>query len=97
VAGDNLKGQDDMSKFGHFITPNGDRIIGTLETVEARANFEDFGGIELWDDGSVELYYDGSDIFYDSMRTQEDGRGLILYLDEHGATWTQDQLTFVES
>lgn len=86
-----------MSKLGYFITPNGDRIIGTLETVEARANFEAFGGIELHDDGSVELYHDGSDIFYDSMRTQEDEQGRILYLDEHGVTWTQDQLTFVES
>ncbi|MCK9540233.1 hypothetical protein [Dokdonella sp.] len=86
-----------MGKFGYFVTPNGDRIIGTLETVEARANFEDFGSIELHDDGSVELYYDGSDIFYDSMRTQEDRQGRMLYLDEHGATWTQDQLTFVEN
>lgn len=86
-----------MSKLGYFVTPNGDRIIGTLETVEARANFEDFGGIELRDDGSVKLHYDGSDIFYDSMRTQEDERGWILYLDEHGDTWTQDQLTFVEN
>lgn len=85
-----------MSKLGYFITPYGDRIIGTLETVEARANFEDFGGIELHDDGSVELYHNGSDIFYDSMRAQEDERGLILYLDERGDEWTQDQLIFVE-
>jgi len=83
-----------VSKRGYFLTPDGERIIGTLETVEARAELDE-NGVELKDDGSYEPHQEGSEIFYDSMRTQErDGK--LLYLDVQGRTWTDDQLTFVE-
>lgn len=76
---------------GYLLAPNGERIVGSLEIVEARANFDT---VERLEDGSLEPDYNGSDVFYDSMRTQE-REGQLLYLDYNGNEWTQDQLTFV--
>jgi hypothetical protein len=75
-----------------FISPNGSRIIGTLERLTARANATEFS-----ETGEPD-YEGGTEVFWDDQETVTVCRRIgdtlsIVYLDEHGAEWTFDQLS----
>jgi hypothetical protein len=71
-----------------YRAPNGERIIGTLETLPSTVYIE---GI---DDGGFPLYAGGSSIHWDDQ-TPKTRDGKIIFLCDSGQEWTFDQLTKV--
>lgn len=61
-------------------------IVGTLDTVEARADISGFG------EGFADPIWSGDgEVFWDSRTTQE-RNGLRLYLDDAGNEYAEDEL-----
>jgi len=68
-----------------FLAPNGNPIVGTLETLFGCANATEFS-----ETGEPE--YDGeTTIWWDEQRTVHKGASMV-YVDENGDQWTFDQL-----
>jgi hypothetical protein len=71
----------------YYVSPKGDRIVGTSERVWATAE------IEVESDGTWS-YAGGSEVHWD---TQEPATrdGSTLFMCESGHEWTEDQITLV--
>jgi N-acetyl-beta-hexosaminidase len=82
-----------MPKFAY--APNGLRIIGTLEEVDATAN-----ALVFWDDetNAIELLYTGhTTIHWDTQLTVMDETGAHrMFEDTQGGEWPENQLLFRE-
>lgn len=72
-----------------LVAPNGIRIRGTLEQLTGVAQIN---SIERLPDGTLDFDYEGgTEVFYDEAVTVErDGK--IVFVDEEGDEWTEDQL-----
>ena len=72
-------------------SPTGHRIIGTSDTIPATATIRHDSFIKR-PDGSIDFDYSGeTDVFWDGQETStRDGK--ILFEDEVGAIWTEDQI-----
>ena len=77
------------------ISPAGTEIIGTLDTVQARAEIIP-GTFKRLADGSLDHEWEGStEVFWDDQRTlKRDGKD--IYLDDEGNEWTEDQIKLVD-
>ena len=65
-------------------------IIGTLEIVSGCAGI---AGASRSSDGSLDIDWEGgTEIYWDEQRTQVDGNGARLYVDEEGATVHEDNV-----
>lgn len=74
------------------VSPNGKRILGTLERLEARADIED-GSFFRDESGEMRFEWEGyTEVFWDSQRTL-DRKGKVIFLDDDGDEWTAEQLT----
>jgi hypothetical protein len=66
--------------------PNGNLIVGTLETIKGRAN------VTGWNDDRSPEYAGSTEIFWDDQRTvQRDGN--IICLDEDGEEYPFNECT----
>lgn len=74
-----------------YLSPKGHRIIGTLETAEARA---DINGIDS--ETGLPEFTGESETFWDSQETKTNDEGKIIFLCEDGEEWTFDQLVVDE-
>lgn len=71
--------------------PNGSLILGTLDTVQCRAEISGFTRNAA---GEMEAEYaGGSEVFWDEQRTVERD-GELVFLAEDGSDWKLSELTF---
>lgn len=75
----------------HAYSPNGTPIIGTLETITARAEIS-ADTFARNADGSIVFEYEGeTEVFWDDQETVR-RNGEVIYLDEDGGEWTAAQI-----
>lgn len=78
---------------GYFLSPDGNRILGTLDRLYAVANV---AAVVRSPDGVYELDWTGTtDVFWDGQ-TIETLDGERLYVCTQGREWKESELTFVE-
>ena len=64
--------------------PNGERIIGTLESLEGRANVNP-GTFSRAEDGSLDFEYQGeTEVYWDNQSAKREG-GERVFVSEHGS------------
>lgn len=76
--------------YAKYVSPNGDEIVGTLETLQGKALV-----LGLADDGEPE-YLGETEVFWDEQKTvyRDEKR---IYVDVEGYEWTFDQLKKIEN
>ncbi|MCW5591034.1 MAG: hypothetical protein KIS74_02945 [Burkholderiales bacterium] len=80
-------------KRGHFVTPTGRRLRGTLESLTGTAEVSD---VVRKDDGTIEIEWSGyTQVWWDGQETATEN-GQRLWVDSEGETWPEDKLIFVE-
>jgi hypothetical protein len=77
-----------------FLSPEGNLIVGTLETVPGVAVIDmDSARIE---NGKLEFDYAGqTDLWWDDQSTQRK-KGKRLFVDDEGKSFTEDQIYFID-
>ena len=91
-------GMEDGKVYAARVKSTGAEILGTYETVTARAEIAYFMAAEGFDGSGVGYEHaGGSEVFWDGMETVTRPNGRIVYLCENGDEWTADQLDFVEA
>lgn len=80
----------------YAIAPNGLPIIGTLETLTARADVHPDMFQPGPDGGEPTYEHEGyTEIWWESQKTEEQD-GKTVFLDDQGNEWTHDQLKLVD-
>jgi hypothetical protein len=75
------------------VGPNGERIVGVIESVLGCANVQ---CVHLNDKGEREIEYaGGTKIFWDTQQPLDDERGR-LWIDENGVEWPESDLKWEE-
>ena len=84
-----------MSRYA--FTPYGDPIEGTLESVQGKALIID----ESWQrdaEGTLEYEYGGeTKMYWDSQISLKNDAGKVIYLDEFGEEWTEDEIVLADA
>jgi hypothetical protein len=76
-------------------SPTGVLITGTYEMCPCRANIQ-LGSFQRAKDGTLIFEWEGSsDMFWDGQ-TAETRDGKVIYLDENGDEWLEDQIVLRE-
>jgi hypothetical protein len=77
------------------VAPNGEEIVGTLETLQARANIEK-NSFKIGADGCIDFEWEGStDVYWDTQETvTRDGKRIFLGVS--GRDWNEDEVRLEE-
>lgn len=76
-------------------SPDGVPIVGTLETIQATAVVKEDSYSRNEKGEILYEWFGESEIHWDTQTTQErDGK--IVFIDEDGEEWTEDQLVLVD-
>jgi hypothetical protein len=77
-----------------LVAPNGRRIIGTADALEATAYI---GDVTQKDDGTFDFDYVGeSKVHWDAQDTKVNESGQRLFVDQDYEEWPEDQLKVIE-
>lgn len=78
---------------GNLYAPNGVLIVGTADVILATATIT-LGSVKKTETG-FNLEWQGSDVHWDSQETRTKN-GRLIYVDDDGAEWPEDQLEYRE-